>query len=249
MCVLKIIYFHYQVPCSVSFMPVPQPENLAGHLKACYVPSLKLKTMQLLVATTNPGKLVEVEAILKDLPVQVVSLTSLSTWPSILEEGKSFEENARKKARSLADFSGYVTLADDSGLEVSVLGGAPGVYSARYGGEEENDDKNNELLLRELDGVSEEKREACFVCVIALCVPRALGGREWLFRGECEGRIAFAPKGERGFGYDSLFIYSPMGRTFAELDPDTKNQVSHRGKALRKLKEELPSHIPLGDKP
>ena len=205
--------------------------------------------MQLLVATTNPGKLVEVEAILKDLPVQVVSRTSLSIRPEILEDGKSFAENARKKARTLADLSGYVTLADDSGLEVSYLGGAPGVYSARYGGEEGNDNKNNELLLRKLDGVPEEKREARFVCVIALCVPRALGGKDWLFRGECEGRIAFAPKGERGFGYDPLFVYPPMGLTFAELDPETKNQVSHRGKALRKLKEELPLHIPIGNKP
>ncbi len=205
--------------------------------------------MQLLLATTNPGKLVEVEAILKDLPLQVVSLTSLSTWPEILEDGKSFEENARKKARTLADLSDYVTLADDSGLEVRYLGGAPGVYSARYGGEEGNDNKNNELLLRKLDGVPEEKREARFVCVIALCVPRALGGKDWLFRGECEGRIAFAPKGERGFGYDPLFVYPPMGLTFAELDPETKNQVSHRGKALRKLKEELPLYISLGNKP
>jgi len=205
--------------------------------------------MQLLVATTNPGKLVEVEAILKDFPVQVVSRTSLSIWPEIVEDGKSFEENARKKARTLADLSDYVTLADDSGLEVSYLGGAPGVYSARYGGEEGNDNKNNELVLRKLDGVPEEKREARFVCVIALCVPRALGGKDWLFRGECEGRIAFAPKGERGFGYDPLFVYPPMGLTFAELDPETKNQVSHRGKALRKLKEELPLYIFLGNKP
>ena len=205
--------------------------------------------MQLLLATTNPGKLVEVEVILKDLPMQVVTLTSLSTWPEILEDGESFEENARKKARTLADLSDYVTLADDSGLEVRYLGGAPGVYSARYGGEEGNDNKNNELLLRKLDGVPEEKREARFVCVIALCVPRALGGKDWLFRGECEGRIAFAPKGERGFGYDPLFVYPPMGLTFAELDPETKNQVSHRGKALRKLKEELPLHIPIGNKP
>ncbi len=205
--------------------------------------------MDILIGTTNAGKLREVTTVLANLPLQFISLASFTTWPKVVEDGKSFEENALKKARTLADFSGYVTLADDSGLEVNVLGGAPGVYSARYGGEEGNDDKNNELLLRELAGVPQDKRDARFVCVIALCVPQALGGREWLFRGECEGRIAFALKGERGFGYDPLFIYSPMGLTFAELDPETKNQVSHRGKALRKLTEELPSHIPLGDKP
>ncbi len=205
--------------------------------------------MDILVGTTNAGKLREVTTVLANLPLKFVSLASFTTRPKVVEDGTSFEENAQKKARTLSDFSGYVTLADDSGLEVSVLGGAPGIYSARYGGEEGNDDKNNELLLRELAGVPQDRREARFVCVIALCVPRVLGGKEWLFRGECEGRIAFAPKGERGFGYDPLFIYSPMGLTFAELAPETKNQVSHRGKALRKLKEELPSHIPLGDKP
>jgi len=205
--------------------------------------------VNILVGTTNAGKLREVTTVLSNLPLQIISLASFTTWPKVVEDGKSFEENALKKARTLSDFSGYVTLADDSGLEVNVLGGAPGILSARYCGEEGNDDKNNKLLLRELSGVPQDKREARFVCVIALCVPRALDGREWLFRGECEGRIAFAPKGERGFGYDPLFIYSPIGLTFAELDPETKNQVSHRGKALRKLKEELRAHIPLGDKP
>jgi XTP/dITP diphosphohydrolase len=205
--------------------------------------------VDILVGTTNAGKLREVTAVLANLPLKFVSLASLTTRPKVVEDGTSFEENALKKARTLSDFSGYVTLADDSGLEVIYLGGAPGIYSARYGGEEGNDDKNNELLLHELAGVPQDKRQARFVCVIALCVPRVLGGKEWLFRGECEGRIAFAPRGERGFGYDPLFIYPPMGLTFAELDPETKNQVSHRGKALRKLKEELPLRIPLADKP
>ncbi len=205
--------------------------------------------MNILVGTTNAGKLREVTTVLSNLPLQIISLASFTTWPKVVEDGKSFAENALKKARTLSDFSGYVTLADDSGLEVSVLGGAPGIFSARYCGEEGNDDKNNKLLLRELSGVPQDKREARFVCVIALCVPRALGGKDWLFRGECDGRIAFAPKGEGGFGYDPLFIYPPMGLTFAELDPEAKNQMSHRGKALRKLREELRAHIPLRDKP
>jgi len=205
--------------------------------------------VNILVGTTNAGKLREVTTVLSNLPLQIISLASFTTWPKVVEDGKSFAENALKKARTLSDFSGYVTLADDSGLEVSVLGGAPGIFSARYCGEEGNDDKNNKLLLRELSGVPQDKREARFVCVIALCVPRALGGKDWLFRGECDGRIAFTPKGEGGFGYDPLFIYPPMGLTFAELDPEAKNQMSHRGKALRKLREELRAHIPLRDKP
>jgi len=205
--------------------------------------------VNILVGTTNAGKLREVTTVLSNLPLQIISLASFTTWPKVVEDGKSFAENALKKARTLSDFSGYVTLADDSGLEVSVLGGAPGIFSARYCGEEGNDDKNNKLLLRELSGVPQDKREARFVCVIALCVPRALGGKDWLFRGECDGRIAFTTKGEGGFGYDPLFIYPPMGLTFAELDPEAKNQMSHRGKALRKLREELRAHIPLRDKP
>jgi len=205
--------------------------------------------VNILVGTTNAGKLREVTTVLSNLPLQIISLASFTTWPKVVEDGKSFAENALKKARTLSDFSGYVTLADDSGLEVSVLGGAPGIFSARYCGEEGNDDKNNKLLLRELSGIPQDKREARFVCVIALCVPRALGGKDWLFRGECDGRIAFTPKGEGGFGYDPLFIYPPMGLTFAELDPEAKNQMSHRGKALRKLREELRAYIPLRDKP
>ncbi len=200
----------------------------------------------LLVGTTNAGKLREATSILSNLPLRLLSLAEFVTWPKVVEDGNSFEENALKKARILADFSGYVTLADDSGLEVSALGGAPGVRSARLCGEEGNDEKNNELLLQELDGVSEEKRDARFVCVIAFCEPRASGGKQYLFRGECEGRIALSPKGEEGFGYDPLFFYPPMGLTFAQLDSKTKNRVSHRGKALRKLKEELPLHVPLG---
>ena len=109
--------------------------------------------MQLLVATTNPGKLAEVKAILKTLPLDIIPLDRLGTWPEVVEDGGSFEENARKKARALADFSGYVTLADDSGLEVDALGGAPGILSARYSGEEADELKNNEKLLRELTGI------------------------------------------------------------------------------------------------
>jgi XTP/dITP diphosphohydrolase len=197
--------------------------------------------VELLVATTNPGKLAEVEAALKGFPIRIISLNQLGTWPKVIEDGKKYEENALKKARTLADFSGYVTLADDSGLEVDALGGAPGIYSARYSGEEGDDVRNNEKLLHALAGVPQEKRAARFVCVLALCSPNSSGKRERVFRGECDGWIVFAPRGENGFGYDPLFFYPPLGKTFAEIDRETKGRVSHRGMALRKLVQALPS--------
>ncbi len=196
--------------------------------------------MELLVATTNSGKLAEVEAAFKNLPVKVIPLSALSGWPKVVEDGKTFKENALKKARTLAEFSGFLTLADDSGLEVDALDGAPGILSARYSGENANDARNNEKLLRVLAGLPQENRRARFVCVIALCSPISNGGKEWLFHGECEGWIAFEPRGENGFGYDPLFFYPPLGKTFAEIDRETKGRLSHRGKALAKLKRALP---------
>ncbi|OGQ79785.1 MAG: non-canonical purine NTP pyrophosphatase, RdgB/HAM1 family [Deltaproteobacteria bacterium RIFCSPLOWO2_12_FULL_60_19] len=197
--------------------------------------------MELLIATTNLGKLAEVAAVLKALPIEIVPLSRIENAPAVVEDGKTFEENAVKKAHTLAEFSGLVTLADDSGLEVDAVGGAPGVHSARYSGDDADDARNNQKLLQALTGVPEDKRGARFVCVLALCAPAALKGGERLFRGECEGRIAFAPKGASGFGYDPLFFYPPLNRTFAELDCDAKGRVSHRGAALRKLAAALPS--------
>ena len=197
--------------------------------------------VELLVATTNPGKLAEIRAVLETISIPNVSLKDLGEFPIVVENGKTFEDNALKKARALAEFSGRVTLADDSGLEVDALGGAPGIHSARYSGEDANDVRNNQKLLHALAGVPEEKRTARFVCALALCAPPPFGGGEWLFRGECEGRIAFAPRGENGFGYDPLFFYPPLNRTFAELDRETKGRMSHRGRALGKFATALPS--------
>jgi XTP/dITP diphosphohydrolase len=197
--------------------------------------------MELFVATTNPGKLAEIREVLNDLPVQIFSANDFKDVPDVIEDGKTYEENALKKARTLAAFSGRVTLADDSGLEVDALGGAPGVHSARYSGEAADDRRNNEKLLRALAGVAEDKRGARFVCVLAVCAPPALGGEERLFRAECEGRIALALRGDSGFGYDPLFFYPPLDRTFGELDRARKGRVSHRGKALKKLAEAFPS--------
>ena len=205
--------------------------------------------MELLVGTTNPGKFAEVKEFLARLPLSILPLSSLKTWPAMVEDGATFEENALKKARALAEYSGYITLADDSGLEVDALNGAPGIYSARYAGPEGDDAKNNEKLLYELRDVSEEKRSARFVCVLALCAPHSRAIKELTVRESCEGRIAFAPKGQHGFGYDPLFFYPPLGKTFGEIDRETKATVSHRGKALKKLEEMLPSMVDLAAKP
>ena len=205
--------------------------------------------IELLIATTNRAKFAEIQSFLKDLPVTLRSLQSLGQWPPVIEDGATFEENALKKARTLARYSGCLTLADDSGLEVDALYGAPGIYSARYCGEEGNDDKNNEKLLKELQDVPEPQRTARFVCALALCAPDPPEGKEWLVRKSCEGRIALARNGENGFGYDPIFFFPPIGKTFGEIDRETKATVSHRGKALKKLAEALPSLIDLAAKP
>ncbi len=196
--------------------------------------------MRLLVATTNAGKLAEIGAALEDIPVQVLSPGDLQGCPEVVEDGTSFEENARKKARTLAEFSGYLTLADDSGLEVDALDGAPGIHSARYSGENADDARNNEKLLRALGDLPWEKRGARFVCVMALCCPASGRPLEWIFHGVCEGSIAFEPRGTNGFGYDPLFFYPPLGKTFGEIDRAIKGRYSHRGKALAKLTQALP---------
>ena len=204
--------------------------------------------IDLLVATTNQGKFAEVQAFLKSLPLRIISLKGLVTPPAVVEDGLTFEENALKKARTLAEFSGLLTLADDSGLEVDALGGAPGIYSARYAGEE-GDDRNNEKLLGELKGVPADRRTARFVCALALCLSGAEGGKEWTVRESCEGRIALALKGSNGFGYDPLFFYPPFGKTFGEIRRETKATVSHRGKALKRLAEKLSTLVDFAVKP
>jgi len=205
--------------------------------------------INLLLATTNPGKLAEVQAFLKNYPLRILSLKDIVDAPQVVEDGRTFEENALKKARTLAEFSGLMTLADDSGLEVDALNGAPGVYSARYAGPEGDDERNNAKLLRELAQVPEEKRTARFVCALAFYAPGVSRAKSWTVRESCEGRIAFALKGANRFGYDPLFFYPPFGKTFGEIDRGTKASVSHRGKAVRKFAEILPLLIDLTAKP
>jgi XTP/dITP diphosphohydrolase len=202
--------------------------------------------IELLIATTNKGKYAEVQAFLAKLPLRVLSLKDLGNFPTVIEDGATFEENALKKARTLADFSDLLTLADDSGLEVDALNGAPGIYSARYGGDECDDEKNNQKLLRALKDVPEAERTARFVCALALCAPKSRDFKDWTVRASCEGRVGFMPEGQNGFGYDPLFFYPPLGQTLGVIDRELKATISHRGKALQKLVEKLPSVLDSG---
>ncbi len=183
---------------------------------------------KLLLATTNQGKAREYRHLLKGLPFQLVSLAEEGIHIAVDEKNTTFEENARLKATVYSNFSHLVTLADDSGLEVDALGGEPGIRSARFAGDEASDEDKVERLLARLKEVPWEKRTARFRCVIAIATPE---GRTELCHGECHGLIAFAPKGNNGFGYDPIFYFSELDKTMAELPLETKNQISHRGRA------------------
>ncbi|MDK2810600.1 MAG: XTP/dITP diphosphohydrolase [Petroclostridium sp.] len=198
--------------------------------------------MRMVVATKNKGKIKEITEILQDLGIQVVSQDELNIKIDVVEDGTTFEENAVKKASEIMNISKEITLADDSGLEVDYLNGAPGIYSARYAGPNATDYDNNNKLLKALEGVPFEKRTARFVCAIAAVFP---DGRKIVARGECEGIINFQPAGQNGFGYDPLFYIPEYGMTMAEIDPQLKNKISHRAKALNMLKEELKKYISL----
>ena len=181
-----------------------------------------------LVATRNENKVREFRAILGD-GVELILLPEDA--PEVVEDGKTFSENALKKAREYAQYSHLPTIAEDSGLEVEALGGAPGIYSARFAGEKAGSKENNRLLLEKLAGVPAEKRKARFVC----CMVYKDGDVEEVFEGEVRGRIAFEQAGRSGFGYDPLFIPEGFDRTFAELSAGVKNSMSHRFNAIKKL--------------
>ncbi len=186
--------------------------------------------MKLVVATGNQGKLKEIRRLLADTGIEIAGLDAFPDLPEVVEDGATFEANARKKALAVAGATGQPTLADDSGLVVEALGGAPGVRSARYAGEKATDADNNRKLLTELAGVPESRRQAAFCCVMALCLP---GEACRVFSGRVEGILLEAPRGEEGFGYDPLFFVPEYGKTMAELPLETKNRISHRGQALR----------------
>lgn len=189
--------------------------------------------MKVVLATKNAGKAKEIGRMLEGSGVEIISLEGFPEVELPPETGKTMKENALLKARAAAGATGLPALADDSGLEVDFLGGAPGVYSARYSGEKATDEENWKKLLRELEGVPAGKRAARFRCAIALV---GFDAEDHLFEGVFEGLIAEAPRGTGGFGYDPVFFVPEAGRTAAELAPDEKNRISHRARALEALK-------------
>lgn len=191
---------------------------------------------RIIFATGNEGKMAEIRAILGDLGIPVLSMKEAGITADIVEDGKSFEENADIKARVIMELTGDVVLADDSGLEIDYLNGEPGIYSARYMGEDTSYEIKNKNLIDRLAGVPDEKRTARFVCAISAALP---DGTILRSRGTIEGIIGYEAKGEHGFGYDPIFYLPEYGCTTAELSSEKKNELSHRGKALRLIKEEL----------
>lgn len=194
--------------------------------------------MKLLIATRNRGKKREYARLLQGLEVELIALDDLGVTKTIKEDGASYTENALLKARGYAAATGLLTLADDSGLEVDALDGAPGVLTARYAGEGATDEHRYLLLLEQLKDVPHEHRTARFRCVIALAWP---GGRVEITEGVCEGRITREPRGEHGFGYDPVFYVPEYGCTMAELPPEIKNRISHRARAAAAASEILKS--------
>lgn len=191
---------------------------------------------ELIVATTNAGKLREIKELLKDLDFKITSLSDYPDAPNIEEDGKTFAQNALKKAATIALYTGKLTLGEDSGLEVKVLGNKPGIYSARFSGTGATDKKNNAKLLRVLRGVPLQRRRARYRCFAALVDGRGIIG---VVSGTCAGLIALHGRGKNGFGYDPLFFLPRHNKTFGELDPSMKARISHRARALVKIKKIL----------
>ena len=199
-----------------------------------------MEKIEVVIATRNVGKIREIQAILAPLGLKVVSLSDFPEIPEIIEDGQTFEENAVKKAVAVARLTGRIAIADDSGVLVDALQRRPGIFSARYAGEKATDAERYQKLLQEMSCIPEEKRGAAFVCAIAVSSPR---GKAETVEGQCHGEIAFAPQGSHGFGYDPVFYLPELGKTMAEVNPEVKNQISHRARALEKLKQLLPKFL------
>jgi XTP/dITP diphosphohydrolase len=191
---------------------------------------------QIIFATGNQDKLREIREIMADCPVEIRSMKEAGIKVEIAEDGTTFEENALIKARAIAAQTDAIVLADDSGLEIDHLNGEPGVYSARYMGEDTSYDIKNQNLIDRLDGVAKKDRTARFVCAIAAVLP---DGQELVTRQTMEGYIGYEPEGKNGFGYDPIFYLDEFGCSSATLSPEQKNEISHRGKALRAMKDML----------
>ncbi len=201
---------------------------------------------KILFATGNEGKMREIRMIMEDMDVELLSMKEAGISPDIVEDGTTFEENALIKARAVAEHTsgGEIVLADDSGLEIDYLNKEPGIYSARYMGEDTSYRVKNAELIRRLTGVPKEKRTARFVCAVAAVVPSADGEKkELVVRGTIEGYIGWEERGSNGFGYDPIFYVEEYGCSTAQLDSEVKNRISHRGNALRLMKERLASLI------
>ena len=192
--------------------------------------------IKVIFATGNEGKMKEIREILGDLDIELLSLKDAGIKADIVEDGKTFEENAEIKAKAICQLTGEIVLADDSGLEIDYLNKEPGIYSARYMGEDTSYRIKNASLIERLEGVPDEQRTARFVCAIAAAFP---DGTMKTVRAAMEGRIGYEEKGENGFGYDPIFYLPEYGCTSAELSMEEKNKISHRGKALRLIKDEL----------
>ena len=190
---------------------------------------------RVIFATKNKGKIKEIQAVLGD-SYNVITMEEAGITVDVEENGKTFEENAVIKAETIAKICGETVLADDSGLEIDYLNGEPGLYSARYMGRDTSYDIKNKSLIERLDGVPDEKRTARFVCAAAAAAP---GKKTVVVRGTMEGIIGYEIKGENGFGYDPIFFLPQYGKTSAEISPEEKNKISHRGKALRMIAERL----------
>lgn len=188
----------------------------------------------LVLATRNKGKTAEIKALLKDHPIEIRNLDDFGPIPPIVEDGDTFEENAYKKASLTARYLGVAALSDDSGLVVDALDGRPGVYSARYAGEDATDTQRCDKLLNELGAT--DKRQAHFACVISIAVPT---GSALTYEARCDGEITTAPLGTNGFGYDPVFLCPELGKTFAQMSMTEKSKFSHRGKALKEMGAEM----------
>lgn len=188
--------------------------------------------MKIILATQNQGKLRELQELLVDKTIDVLSLKDIPDWEDVEENGVTFADNAALKARAAARKTGLIALADDSGLEVDALNGAPGVYSARYDGEPKDDERNNDKLLQQLESTSDDKRTARFRCALVVVTPE---GEEFLTEGAVEGQIIRERRGQDGFGYDPIFYVPEYARTMAELTLTEKNKLSHRAQAFRKV--------------
>lgn len=227
----KLLYKEKTMDYRYSFnrwLNDPESQRINGSIMA---PS---DTITLVIASRNQGKAIEIERLLSAYPIVIKNLNDFGPIPEVVEDGDTFEANAYKKASTTARVLGLPALADDSGLVVEALGGAPGVLSARYAGADATDEERYLKLLGEMEG--QTNRKAAFECVISIAVPT---GPALTYEARCEGVITRAPSGAGGFGYDPIFFYQDLGRTFAELSTEEKNRVSHRGRALQEVAAEF----------